>query len=430
MTLRGVTGALLVAAAFVSSWNAVQIRGVQPGDLLLALALLLSAFSLAGGRMPWLPSWVKWASACLLLVLATHLIFPMSMTYMSQRFVYVPWFIKITGVDPVENGVFRAAKWLLAMTLLPALIVDASRKNPKIVEKITKAWMLGAVVSAFIAVTDLAGITSINTYLIFLGGASGRQAGLTAHPNHLGMSASMVVPIAIGVAMKSRWRGIPLILVLMLGAIVSGSRAGQAGFVLAVAATLALSQRARRFAPVMIVATGVAISSVVWIYPNTVDTAARFFRFDTTDKYVAQANEERADLSNQAIKDFAARPVDGVGLEVLNQAHNIYLQILAAGGLVLGAGFAVYFLGVLRAGYAERRSPDPLGLYLLVAVLVWIAAGTFGTQLTDRYLYFPVGALAALQYHRMRRSRERRRILGQMAIARRAEIEEYPALTA
>ena len=79
---------------------------------------------------------------------------------------------------------------------------------------------------------------------------------------------------------------------------------------------------------------------MVWVKPGLVDTVATLFRFDTTDKYVAQSNEERANLSTQAEADFAYRPVDGVGLEVLSQAHNIYLQTWYEAGAV-GVGDAV-----------------------------------------------------------------------------------------
>jgi hypothetical protein len=428
VTVRDVTARLLVAAAFVSSWNAVVLLGIQPVDVFLAVAVALSTIYLVGGKMPWVPVWVKWATACILIVILTHKLFPTSASYLSQRFIFVPWFVANSGIDLMENGAIRGAKWILALAVLPVLVADSARRNPQLVPRLANAWLLGAAVSALVAVMDLVGITSINTALIVLGRASGRQAGLTAHPNHLGLSIAMVAPLAIGVAIRSRWKGVPLMLLLIAGVVVSGSRAGQAGFVLAVAATLALSTRARRFAPTMIVAAGVAAAAVVWVRPNLIELAGNLFRFDTTDSYVLQSNEERANLSVQAIADFAERPVDGVGLEVLTQAHNIHLQIIASGGLILALGMLIYFIGAIRAGFAERRSAEPLGLYLLIAISVWLAAGTFGTQLTDRYLYFPVAGIAALQYHRTLEAKRRRRQLRDLAAARVALIDEQPAV--
>jgi hypothetical protein len=176
---------------------------------------------------------------CVILVLVTHLLFPTDPAFVSRRFIFVPWYVRMTGIQPVDNPALRAVKWLIVMLLLPMLVADAAAKSPKIVNRIATAWLLGAAVSAFIAITDLIGLTRINLYLIVLGGATSRQGGLASHPNHLGMAVAMVAPLAIGVAMRSRWKGLPLLIVLMAGAIITGSRAGQAGFVLAVAATLA-----------------------------------------------------------------------------------------------------------------------------------------------------------------------------------------------
>lgn len=428
MTVRDVTAGLLVAAAFVSSWNAVSLLGIQPVDVFLAMAVALSTTYLAGGKMPWVPVWVRWGTVCILVVIVTHQVFPTSATYLSKRFIYVPWFVAISGHDLMENGAVRGAKWILALAVLPVLVAESARRNPELVPRLAKAWLLGTAVSALVAVTDLLGVTLINSTLIVLGGATARQAGLTSHPNHLGMSIAMVGPLAIGVATRSRWKGLVLILVLTAGVVVSGSRAGQAGFVLAITATLALSNRARRFAPLMIVAAGIATAAAVWMKPNLRDVAGSLFRFDTTDRYVMQSNEERANLSTQAIADFEQRPVDGVGLEILNQAHNIHLQVIASGGVILATGILVYFAGVLRAGFAERRSKDPLGLYLFIAVSVWLAAGTFGTQLTDRYLYIPVAALAALQYVRAREAKRHRRMLREQAAAQSVLMHEPPAV--
>jgi hypothetical protein len=429
LNVRRLTQSCLVAAAFVSSWNAVQLRGIQPVDIFLALAVGLSLISLTSGRVPWVPRWVKAGTFCVLLVMVSHLVAPTDATYMSQRFIYVPWFVRITGVDLTASGIFNGAKWLLALTVLPVIVADVAKDDPGFVKRISTAWLAGATVSAFIAITDLLGLTSVNTLLIVIGAATARQAGLTSHPNHLGMSVSIVAPLAIALAMRSRRAGVGVLMLLMGGAIVSGSRAGQAGFVLAVTATLALSARARRFVPILIVAAGISAAGIVWAKPGLVDTIATLFRFDTTDKYVAQSNEERASLSTQAVADFAHRPVDGVGLDVLAQAHNIYLQIAASGGLVLACGMFAYFAGMLSAAYAERRNEDPLGLYLLVSVSVWLASATFGTQLTDRYLYFPVAAIAALQGQRIRLARKQRQMVRQTAAAASARLNEQPLLS-
>ena len=50
-----------------------------------------------------------------------------------------------------------------------------------------------------------------------------------------------------------------------------------------------------------------------------------------------------------------------------------------------------------RGGSRLRRARCSLAPYLLAAVLTWMAVGFVENQLTDRYLYIPVGCIAALQ---------------------------------
>ena len=420
MSVRGTVAALLVAAAFVSSWNAVTIAGIQPVDMLLGAALLLSILYLATGEIPWVPVWARIGTAGILAVTITHLIVPASAAYMSQRYVYVPWSMIASGQELVDNGALRGTKWLLAALMLPVLVIETARYKPDLLPRIANAWLAGVSVSSVIAVTDLLGLTSINVTLILLGNATERQAGLTSHPNHLGLAAALAAPLAIRLAMKSRFKGVAVLLVLALGAVVSGSRAGQAAFVLAVALTIAWTGRAWRLLPGVAFAAGISLAALVWVRPNLVEKTSDFFRIGSTHRLVVQANEERSSLSQQGVADFVERPIDGIGLEVIAQAHNIYLQLLAAGGLILAGGMLLYFGGVLRAAYAERNDPDPLGVCLLIAVVVWMAAGAFGNQITDRYLYFPVALIAGLQALRARHLREARRMtaMSELKLAR------------
>lgn len=410
MTVRGAIASLLVAAAFVSSWNAVTILNMQPVDILLGIALLLSMLYIVSGEIPWIPVWARVGTASILAVTITHLIAPASAAYMSQRYVFVPWSMIVSGQELIDNGTTRGLKWLMAALVLPVLVIDTVRSRPELLPRISNAWLAGVSMSAVVAVTDLLSLTSINSALILLGNATERQAGLSSHPNHLGLAAALAAPLAIRLSMKSRLKGVALLLILGIGAVVSGSRSGQAAFVLAIALTTAWTGRALRLVPAVMLAVGLGLGALVWIRPNLVEKAGDFFRIGSTDRMVVQSNEERSALAQQGVSDFLERPLDGIGLEAIAQAHNIYLQLLASGGLILMSGMLLYFGGVLRAGYAERNNPDPLGACLLIAVVVWMAAGAFGNQITDRYLYFPVALIAGLQQLRARERRETRHV--------------------
>ena len=42
------------------------------------------------------------------------------------------------------------------------------------------------------------------------------------------------------------------------------------------------------------------------------------------------------------------------------------------------------------------RQVDPISMFLVASVIVWLAVGLVENQLTDRYIYFPVAAIAAI----------------------------------
>jgi O-antigen ligase len=109
------------------------------------------------------------------------------------------------------------------------------------------------------------------------------------------------------------------------------------------------------------------------------------------------SNSARSDLADLAIKQIQARPIQGVGFGVIEDAHSIYLQILAAGG-VIGLGAFLTFVGGLWG--ATRRALDSpqrdAAAASAIAVLMWLANGIFDSQLADKYLYVVPGLLVAM----------------------------------
>jgi len=77
-------------------------------------------------------------------------------------------------------------------------------------------------------------------------------------------------------------------------------------------------------------------------------------------------------------------------------AHDIYLQMLGSGGLILTMAMMCYFGMCLRTGWKCQGLGNGVGLALFVSVSVWLVIGVVENQIIDRYLYFPVGLVAAL----------------------------------
>ena len=73
---------------------------------------------------------------------------------------------------------------------------------------------------------------------------------------------------------------------------------------------------------------------IVWQWSTVTAQFGEMVRFaNTGDTF--RSNSLRRLLARQALSDFDYNPTIGIGYEVLVDAHSIYLQILAAGGLLL-----------------------------------------------------------------------------------------------
>jgi O-antigen ligase len=119
--------------------------------------------------------------------------------------------------------------------------------------------------------------------------------------------------------------------------------------------------------------------------------------------YVAQSTEERAQIYPAVWHEILQRPLVGHGFEYVRGAHNIYLQLLHAGGLIALTAFFIFAVGITVRGLrlagtaaipADLRS---LATASVASLGVWLAVGGLvGTAIFDRFLYIPAGLILAL----------------------------------
>jgi len=109
------------------------------------------------------------------------------------------------------------------------------------------------------------------------------------------------------------------------------------------------------------------------------------------------SDQARSLVAHQAHLDFAHSPIYGVGLQVSFEAQNVYLQEVAAGGLLLFFAMAVYSLGAAVVSYKLMPRHD-LAAALLTITLTIAALNIFEADLTDRFYYVPAAILVALLY--------------------------------
>ncbi|MDT0185736.1 O-antigen ligase family protein [Microbacterium sp. ARD31] len=390
-----------MASAVFSTWNALPPIGPLAISywLLLIAILLLFIDSTAAKLRPLVPMWIGLPILALVIVLIGNYLFPTEPAYLGSRFVY---FDAATVAD--ANPLIRAVQWGIGLAALPLCLATAGLIRSTWIPKVMYAWVFGIAVSGTVACLDFVGLTSFSLNLLGFENAGARQAGLTFHPNSLGISCAMALPIAMVGASRRPRIGTIFLALLIAGAFVSGSRAAQAGAVAGVLFTLLFVPSSRRvIVPLSLIGVGLGVALFLST-PDLFRDAAQILRF--TEGSSGASDVGRSELAAQGVRDFVERPIIGIGLEYLLFAHSVPLQLAAAGGILLAVPMAVYFAAALIQGWRVGATiGDPARSYV-AALAVWMGVGLVSNQLIDVFLYYPIaGIVAALSLQQARQLR-------------------------
>jgi O-antigen ligase len=382
--------------------NALRVSGsLSWGDPFLVLAGAFVGLRYLGGGLPRraIPSWLPISAAAILLA----------------------GLIAAFRGDVAANMLPAAefAGTLLGLPLVAAVLID----TPGRLERTVGWWLLAASLSAIVGAADLAAHLGIGLRLT---GAdyvdyTHRATGLTLQPNHLGLISAMALPVALvrairpiasGGGLGYKLRNLGYVLALALGILVSGSRAGLLAVVVAlVALPLLQTQRHRVGRLVAVPLVVVALLAVVVLDASVASSLGVITgsRLSGSAAGTSASNDYRITAYATALRQFADDPLVGQGFSVARVAHDIYFQLLQAGGIVALAGFVLFFVGLFRARReVDRRAVRVPGSDLAVALnaslIVWLVNGTLQNELYDRYLYIPAGLLLALRQMNRRRA--------------------------
>ena len=339
---------LLLVAVTTATWNGLSGAAIPIAQPALAGALVvLGGVAVAQRRRLLVPAWVWVLGGAILLIAVVSTFWPTDPGYLSAR-TQVPVPAEIAAAIPsfeVAN-LFNAVRWLIAAVALPMAVCLAVTSRPRLAETLATAWALGSTVNAAVAIADELGVTSISARLIGIADIGGRQAGLGAQPNHLALAVALVAPVVTWRVITSavRWPWVIAAVVLAGGLLSSGSRGGLVAAVLGIGLTLLSLSAGRRVVAALIAATA-CTGIVVWaVWPETVDRLLVALRLSGADS-AAESDSVRRQIADQALQDLTYSPVRGIGLPVITDGHNIYLQLLAAGGVLLLLGFAFAMAG-------------------------------------------------------------------------------------
>ena len=287
------------------------------------------------------------------------------------------------AADPLSSARTLA---LLGLSTAPILLVARWAPDLATLQVYAWCWIAGAVVSG------LSG-------LLGDGDASGRPAGLMAHPNQLAMVAAMGLGLALAFVVwapgRARWMATGASTVLIVTIVRTGSRAGLVAaavvtVVIAVrmrgAFSKAIPRRRIAIAFVAIAALVTVVLAATEVHPLGRHNAVKRSLGDPTS--VASDHQRLSSLESE-LQGIADRPMTGSGFEDAPTVHNVYVQLLAAGGLLGLLGFLLVGATTLRAGLRSEVS-DPRQVITSAFVsgyAAYLVVGTVQNFLWDRYLW-------------------------------------------
>jgi hypothetical protein len=390
----------VMIAAFTLPWNGLIFGGVRPGDGFVLIALVCFVASDVHGRVPHMPWWVNQLSLAIIAVGALHILLPTDPNYLLNRIV-----VAANGQPTVQfqTNLGVTFKFVVAVAAIPVAFCYAVHYEKRSIRWVPIAFVLGTAVSGVIAFTDGRGITALGDKLTHNHYLLAREGGLSNHPNFLAASCILALPIALWMAVeperRTRVLGVLAAIGISAGDYATGSRGGAVCLVLGAGSAFVLIPWYRKRIVNVALVSGLLAALVFSFVPGVgakILKATRLSGAASAD--TSGSNTVRSIVGAQGVRDFKHSPLDGIGLQVADQAQNVYLQQLASGGILLFAALLIYSLSVLRLSAALSR------YYTLASALVacWIASTVFNyleADLTDRFFYVPPALAVMLAAH-------------------------------
>jgi O-antigen ligase len=386
---------------FVCSWTAWHIGGgLRPRLLFLLLALVLTLAAHFGGRFPHLPWWYLALIGSVVLLSVVDSVLPESQRYLDHRYIESQAGIWGPGLTTGISDFGTGLRFLVTLVGAALTISICSLHYRRAPIWIAMTYAAGASLSGLVAFSDAFLGTSLGHALTGIGFRGDRPTGFTDHP--VIMAAANVYAIAIAAWLvttsntRQRIIGAALLPGLVLGTYASKSRGGTICLVLAILLCLVILPQYRRHLHFAAFGAAIAGGVLFVVFPSAghgILVATRLAGGKTANSV---SDTGRVAVLHQGLRDFAHSPIDGIGLHVMTEAHNVIVQCLAAGGLILLFGFlCVQFGGAWEAW--RLSAVAPLAAPLLATVITGFVFGNLENTLTEPLVYVPVALIVALK---------------------------------
>lgn len=385
---------------FCINWNGLRLFGGAIGDVWMLIAFVAVAlFVIRTKRTIPFPPWMLLAGIGPLVATLITSAFPPNYNLMDKVYLVYAQSLPYTVASPTthlilaRSNVSAVLKFELVFLLIPAILAVTATNRRRCV-LLLELWAVSTIISAAVAVADIAGIAHLAPVAI----QNHRSSGLALQPNYLGLSSVFgIPPTMLWIGRSRRWTiaGFCGVALLLGSLYASGSRAGAASGVLAVVTTVLAVPRLRRSAGVVLPLAAMVLT-VMMLFTDAGRQILHQVRLGAGANTYG-SDSARSLINRVSLQQFEARPLAGVGFGVVSFAHDIYVQLLASGGLITFTSFVVYFSGLFAfAGKAFRSSLGESARAAAVAILMWLVSGPVDNNLVDKFLYVLPGLLFAM----------------------------------
>lgn len=380
------------AAAFITGLPEVYVGPIRARVVLIVLALLLAVASFLRGNRLWLPWWILAPAGSILLATALVLVLPISPTYLNTRQVDTTF-----GPQPTDD-IGPAISALLSVAGLPLAMIACSLAFRRAPMYIAGAFVAGNALSAFVAYTDFLGLTSLSSTFGGCGVPGGRACGFSSHPVLLTVGTVYATGLAawflVRPSRRSRFFGGITLPALILGTYASGTRGGVLSIILLLAASVLVLPQYRRHLHLVLLVVGMC-ASAVFVFVPTIGHQLLLTTRLVGSPTAAASNAARIGAMSQGLDDFLESPIFGIGLHVLFQAQNGYIQSLASGGLILLIGMLALQFGALWDSFRLMKT-EAMATALAATMLTRVFYEAIEGSLVIYGALVPVALIAGL----------------------------------
>jgi hypothetical protein len=390
---RRLTRALLAATWLVAPWFAFALPlGLRPVDVLLVTAAVVAVLGEGRRTTPGrllVPRAVRPHLVGLLLMVGGIVAGSVVTAKSAAPFV-----------DIVAKGFFA---------LLPLLILLRVRADGRLVRLLGQAFLLGTVLSVLASP-----VVGSDRHF-------DRWQGLTGHPNQLGMTIAMSVPLALALlpaTARGRLARNASLLVLAVGLERSGSRSALIATALVLVVMAAGAYRRTpggALNPRLLLPALAVLAALVVLLPRSSDIVST--EGDSTiARSAGSGSAEGSDAARERLLDegvsavLSGKGIVGAGYYLDKAPHNSFLETWLAGGLVALVGVVLVFGGAAWHGVRTSlgRAPPGPSAAMALSVVAFSVAILFNNALWARYGWVAFAAyLAARVHERSRRAAPR-----------------------